>query len=923
MTDQEPDRGKRKRPYRQRVICGECKKELDSDYKDNHAKTVHKGKKVAFAMVRERNQSQLAFFTKSSTESQLSHKLSRSDIQNDVHYQEDIRNESTGTTHGNHSSKPATSSSISDDSTGNGKESVPLGSEQSPLSSSNVLAHVIQKVEIPPASVPLEQGDDRDVQKTIYEPEPSLPRIDNVASEPEKEMIVALQRDDHTAREPRPAVREGPLQPILREYKPQKFGNETFTRDFKAQWFKQYPWLSYSIDRKVGTCYVCSKFMNDNTFTFCNWKKTERLTKHHQSEAHSLAMTKWLEYRQMQRKSSSIISIIDDGHRNYVKRNREFLRVIIECLFYTAQQNIAQRGHEEDRSNLGQRSDVNRGNFLELLHLRSKDIPWLEEKLNTQLQDHAQWTSPTIQNELLQIFADLIIELICKDVRESRWYGIIIDETSDISRDEQVSFCLSYLANGTKKEAFVGFHATKTTDGEALYKLVKEVMNDLQLELQNVVGECFDGASNMSGVNKGLSARMKECSPLAIYVHCYGHLLNLALQDTLTTVEPLRNTLGTIQSLYNFLEASPKRHALFRDIATEEGNLVKTLKSQSVTRWSCRWEAVKAVDQQLERIVKALLVLNTDKDVKTYSESRSLLHAICDFQFILGLCVLKIILSNTSSLSAYLQGKTVDVVTARRNANLTRETLRSCRNEESFKSVWKLCECVCNKVRSWINDTDFSFRDARVPRRQTSTRLQALVGENPSHNAQSKPEDFHRVNTYFTSLDKVLAEIEARFGGNDQDVLCALGDITLSDSPAIRSFNLVSSYYSLDRDLLQADQRLFCQFKKAHLEPKSLKTAADVIETLHANRLFEMVPEFSKVVSILAVIPATSCSAERSFSGLRRLKTYLRSTMGQSRLNSLAIISIERAYGNRVIVDSIDKIIDTFGQRHGRRSYFF
>ena len=156
----------------------------------------------------------------------------------------------------------------------------------------------------------------------------------------------------------------------------------------------------------------------------------------------------------------------------------------------------------------------------------------------------------------------------------------------------------------------------------------------------------------------------------------------------------------------------------------------------------------------------------------------------------------------------------MDVVTARCNANLTLETLRSCRNEESFKFVWKLCECVCNKVRSWINDTDFSFRDARVPRRQTSTRLQALVGENPSHNAQSKPEDFRRVNTYFTSLDKVLAEIEARFGGNDQEVLCALGDITLSDSPAIRSFNLVSSYYSLDRDLLQADNASSVNLRK-------------------------------------------------------------------------------------------------------------
>ena len=66
--------------------------------------------------------------------------------------------------------------------------------------------------------MPLEQGDDRDVQKTIYEPEPSLPRIDNVASEPKKEMIVALQRDDHTAREPRPAVREGPLQPVHQRF---------------------------------------------------------------------------------------------------------------------------------------------------------------------------------------------------------------------------------------------------------------------------------------------------------------------------------------------------------------------------------------------------------------------------------------------------------------------------------------------------------------------------------------------------------------------------------------------------------------------------------------------------------------------------------------------------------------------------------
>ena len=99
MADQGPDRRKRKHRYRQRVIFAECKRELNSDYKDNHAKPVHKGKKVAFMMVREWNQSQLAFSNKSSTESQPSRKLFRAVIQLDTHDEKGIKNESTVTIH--------------------------------------------------------------------------------------------------------------------------------------------------------------------------------------------------------------------------------------------------------------------------------------------------------------------------------------------------------------------------------------------------------------------------------------------------------------------------------------------------------------------------------------------------------------------------------------------------------------------------------------------------------------------------------------------------------------------------------------------------------------------------------------------------------------------------------------------------------
>ena len=173
----------------------------------------------------------------------------------------------------------------------------------------------------------------------------------------------------------------------------------------------------------------------------------------------------------------------------------------------------------------------------------------------------------------------------------------------------------------------------------------------------------------------------------------------------MSEVEPLRNALGTIQSLYNLLEASSKRHAMFGDIEVERDHLMLTLKSLSVTRWSCRWEAVKAVTEQIERFVKALIKLANDKDPKTYSDSRALLNAICDFEFVLGLCILKVILSNTSALSTYLQGKNVDVINARRNATLTMKTLRECRTEESYELIWKRADQISSDIKSWTQNT--------------------------------------------------------------------------------------------------------------------------------------------------------------------------------------------------------------------------
>ena len=56
--------------------------------------------------------------------------------------------------------------------------------------------------------------------------------------------------------------------------------------------------------------------------------------------------------------------------------------------------------------------------------------------------------------------------------------------------------------------------------------------------------------------------------------------------------------------------------------------------------------------------------------------------------------------------------------------------------------------------------------------------------------------------------------------------------------------------------------------------------------------------EITKVLKILLTIPMTTSEAERSFSALKRIKTFLRNTVGQQRLNALAAISTEKNFFN-------------------------
>ena len=60
----------------------------------------------------------------------------------------------------------------------------------------------------------------------------------------------------------------------------------------------------------------------------------------------------------------------------------------------------------------------------------------------------------------------------------------------------------------------------------------------------------------------------------------------------------------------------------------------------------------------------------------------------------------------------------------------------------------------------------------------------------------------------------MLSEHKLRFSGNDQEILCALGNICHSETPDKESFSRVAKFYKIDGEILEAGQKMYASFRR-------------------------------------------------------------------------------------------------------------
>ena len=514
--------------------------------------------------------------------------------------------------------------------------------------------------------------------------------------------------------------------------------------------------------------------------------------------------------------------------------------------------------------------------------------------------------SKTIQNDIIQCCGDHIREKVLSKVRKAKYYSILADEVADTSNTEQLSLVLRFVdENNIIREEFMDFlPCLDGTSGQTLATLILDRLGQYGLDTSYIRGQGYDGAGNMSGKFRGCSACISQSCPKAVYVHCHSHVLNLCIAKA-CTLQVVRNVIGTLNQVCLFFNNSPKRQALLERVIGEaaQPSRRKILVDQCRTRWVARHDSFNVFGQLYSSVVEALEEILSQCNYQcwnndTITAASSLKVAVTQWQFIIGFVVAKKGLEYCKVLSVSLQQRSKDIAQAFRDISCVIEALEEVRrNVDSIHLVWHE-EAVL--LGSSIGVTP------SVPRR---CGRQANRDNTPAEDSVS----YYRRTLTIPFLDQLVTEMNARFSNAQQKAILGLSLVpaAISNEWKEKAQELMEFY----REDLPDPESFLVEFHCWELKWKNYtgEKPKDPQETLpHTDcALFQNIRELLKITCTL---PVTSCECERSNSALKRLKTYLRSTMGHERLSGLALLAVHYD----IDIDAED-VLNHFATKNPRR----
>ncbi|CAN8006383.1 unnamed protein product, partial [Ixodes pacificus] len=469
----------------------------------------------------------------------------------------------------------------------------------------------------------------------------------------------------------------------------------------------------------------------------------------------------------------------------------------------------------------------------------------------------------------------------------------MFDETTDVAHKSQLSLVLRYEHDLKIREDFVGFLDPRklklqdskqnqnssmsdsgsdeeehdeddalepTLTGTKLGKIVPSLLRSLSLDPKGCVGIATGGCSVMTSEPCGAIQEIQKVAVHAVRCPCFNHSLNLSLSKT-STLQSVRNTIGTMREVIAFFTASPRRNAVLK---LQLGEQVTKLCD---TRWVERHDAVLQFRESLGNIAKALETVSQWREPSSAAKARSLLTSILDAEFVIATLALYDILSVTLPLSRLLQKPDLEMNSASDIVKDTITVLSEKRNplnvEKTFREIFAHTEEIAENMGAQLDVPRL------VQRQMNCTKL-------PPQTAES----YFRAHVYIPLVESVVEDLKQRLTEEVLEVysLNTLLPRHVIEKGAQAKLSILAAKYGVLlgtgdvalQTIIRAEFSLWAANWRREQEKGPLPSTA--VETLQESEP-ELYPNIRTLLRALATLPVSVATAERSFSTLRRIKT--------------------------------------------------
>ena len=484
------------------------------------------------------------------------------------------------------------------------------------------------------------------------------------------------------------------------------------------------------------------------------------------------------------RTHQDIGELLSMEHRNNKAINRAYLCKVLQNIVFLTRQGLALRGNWVTSTSETSGSELN-SNFHQLLLLHSKDDPNIIEIMKRKTH---KYTDHHIHNEFINLIAMDHLRTVSKDITQYGYFALECDEVTDSSNCEQVIVCLRWVdPQFEPHEEFIGLHQVDDIKTATIVRVLKDTVLRMNLNLSMRRAQCYDGAANM----KKAAKEIKSCEHRALYLHCYGHSLNLAVADAIKSVPTMSNVLDHAMEVCKLIKFSPRRDAIFHKLKDELTPQVPGPRNLCPTRWTVRASSLESI-----RLNYPALIMSTwDEAIDVVKESEvkgrigGAASKMKQFDFLFGLMLAERILKHTDNLSKTLQATQRTAAEGHELAILCNKVLAAIRTEECFVLFWSL-----------VKQTQSSLEISEPVLRRRRKRPRRIDDGTAEYSFPVSVEEHYRC-IYFESLDTAKVAIENRFDQENFGVYAKLEQLLLHAANKVDYSNVLQEVV----DFYQAD----------------------------------------------------------------------------------------------------------------------